>query len=448
MIERTPINELYARGTELGDVTIGGFVEGVRDQKRVQFVIVEDETGRAQAVHSQTSGEWANPELADEISNLTTGSAVEVKGPVVQDSRVKLGGFEIKIEDFTVHSLAKAGIPISGDTELDRRLDWRYLDLRERKKTLIFDVQTTLEASARDWWIQNGYKEIHSPKLLAHPSEAGSEEFAIPYFDRNAYLAQSPQFYKQMAMSAGFGKVFEIGPVFRANPSFTTRHDTEFTSVDAEISWIESHHDVMDAEESLLRHTLQEVLNRHGADIIAHYSGTLEDQGGLFEIPNTPFPRVPLAEARRMVEDAGYTIPEEAKDLDPEAERILCRLTKKIYGSDFVFVTDYPASVRPFYHMRHENDRSLTKSYDLLWRGIEITTGAQREHRYDILLDQIREKGMDEKALEFYTDFFKYGSPPHGGFGLGLTRMLMKITGIKNVREVTFLYRGPKRLTP
>lgn len=448
MIERTPVERLadYAEG--VNDIRVGGFVETVRDQRRVQFLVVGDETGSVQTVNVRDENDPQRSEVAESISSLTTGSVVEVGGKVVQNEKVKLGGLEIQISDLVIHSLAEANLPIRGDTKLDERLNWRYLDLRERKKAQIFDIQTTLEGSAREWWGANGYKEIHSPKLIAHPSEGGSEEFAIPYFDKKAYLAQSPQFYKQMAMAAGFNRVFEIGPVFRANPSFTARHDTEFTSVDAELSWVDSHYDVMDAEESLLRYSLQSVQDKHGVEIISNFSTELQEQGGMFEIPKDPFPRIALADARTMVEETGYKIPAETEDLDPEAERILCKLTKEKYGSDFVFVTDYPVSVRPFYHMRHEDNPDLTKSFDLLWRGVEITTGAQREHRYDTLIEQIREKGMDEKDLEFYTDFFKYGCPPHGGFGLGLTRMLMKITGLNNVREVTFLYRGPKRLTP
>ncbi|MCA9329382.1 aspartate--tRNA(Asn) ligase [Candidatus Saccharibacteria bacterium] len=448
MIERTPIKNLPEHAERGSDVTVGGFVEGLRDQRRIQFLIIGDETGSVQAVNFHGDDDPSRQALTEKISNLTTGSVVEVSGQAVQNERIKLGGLEVRVEDLVLHSLAQPGLPIRNDTNLDTRLDWRYLDLRERKKAHIFDIQTTLEHSAREWWGINGYKEIHSPKLLAQPSEGGSEEFAIPYFGMDAYLAQSPQFYKQMAMAAGFNRVFEIGPVFRANPSFTARHDTEFTSVDAEISWVDSHHDVMDAEESLLRHTLQKVQDKHGLDIIANFGEELNEQGGIFEIPNNPFPRITLDEARRMIEETGYEIPEGAKDLDPESERILCKLIREKYGSDFVFVTDYPVSVRPFYHMRHEDNPNLTKSYDLLWRGVEITTGAQREHRHDQLIAQIKEKGLNEEDLKFYTDFFKYGCPPHGGFGLGLTRMLTKITGLNNVREVTFLYRGPKRLTP
>ncbi len=448
MIERTPIDILPEYAADESDVRVGGFVEKIRDQSRVQFLIVGDETGSVQTVNVRDEHDPNKSDIADSISGLTAGSVVEVGGQVVQNENVKLGGLEIQIDFLAVHSLAKSGLPIREDTSLDNRLNWRYLDLRERKKAHIFDIQTTLENSAREFWSVEGYKEIHSPKLLAHPSEGGSEEFAIPYFDKTAYLAQSPQFYKQMAMAAGFNKVFEIGPVFRANPSFTARHDTEFTSVDAELSWVDSHHDVMDAEEALLRHTLRSVLDKHGIDIISNFGNDLQDQGGIFEIPINPFPRITLEDARRMVEETGYRIPEDAKDLDPESERILCMLTRERYGSDFVFVTDYPTSVRPFYHMRHEDNPSLTKSFDLLWRGVEITTGAQREHRHDVLIEQIKEKGLNEKGLEFYTDFFKYGCPPHGGFGLGLTRLLTKITGLNNVREVTFLYRGPKRLTP
>jgi aspartyl-tRNA synthetase len=256
-----------------------------------------------------------------------------------------------------------------------------------------------------------------------------------------AYLAQSPQFYKQMAMAAGFGKVFEVGPVFRANPSFTSRHDTEFTSVDVEIAWIESHEDVMDFEERWLAHVLAAVKDAHGEQIERTFGAGLV-------VPTLPFPRVSLAEAKEMLRDEGHQVPGAAHDLDPPSERALSALFKETEGHEFVFVIDYPTTVRPFYHMRHTDDDTLTKSFDLLWRGIELTTGAQREHRYEQLMAQAYDKGVDPDPIQYYLDFFRFGAPPHGGFGFGLTRLLMQMLGQENVREVTFLYRGPHRLEP
>ncbi|NLT25519.1 MAG: aspartate--tRNA(Asn) ligase, partial [Microbacteriaceae bacterium] len=247
-------------------------------------------------------------------------------------------------------------------------------------------------------------------------------------------------FFKQMAQSAGFGRIFEIGPVFRADPSFTSRHATEFTGVDAEISWIDSHEDVMNMQEELMRTALQAVKDKHGDAIREHFDVEVVVPG--------PIPRVPLLEARAIVESRGHTFERKDLDLDPEAERELGRWALEEHGSEFVFVTDYPASIRPFYHMRSTEDASLTRSYDLLWNGVEITTGAQREHRVDVLEAQAREKGMDVAELDFYFDFFRYGAPPHGGFGMGLARVMMLLLHQPNLREVTFLFRGPNRLQP
>ncbi len=294
----------------------------------------------------------------------------------------------------------------------------------------------------RDFWYKYEFIEIHSPKLMETASESGAELFKVEYFDRTAYLAQSPQFYKQMAMAAGFDKVFEIGPVFRANPSFTSRHDTEFTSVDVEMAWISSHEDIMNFEEQWLLYVLSVIKSDLGDKILEFYDVSIT-------IPDIPFPRVTMIEAYRILSDMGYVIPRAEKgDLDPEGERILSNYIKKKFNHEFVFVTDYPANIRAFYHMRHEDEPSLTKSFDLLWNGLEVTTGAQREHRIEILISQAQERGLSLASLSHYLDFFRFGCPPHGGYGFGLSRMLMILLGLKNVREATYLYRGPNRLSP
>jgi len=313
--------------------------------------------------------------------------------------------------------------------------------LRRPDRRLIFEVQTTAEAAMREFWHKEGFIEIHTPKLMSSASESGAELFKVEYFDGDAYLSQSPQFYKQMAMAAGFGKVFEIGPVFRANPSFTSRHDTEFTSVDVEISWIDSYEDVMSFEERWLAHVLAAVKLQHGEAIE-------ETFGTELIVPTVPFPRVTLEDAKAMLRDAGHEPPGVGHDLDPPSERALSALIKEQNGHEFTFVTDYPTTVRPFYHMRHAEDQTLTRSFDLLWRGIELTTGAQREHRYEQLLAQAEDKKVDVGPIQYYLNFFRFGAPPHGGFGFGLTRLLMQMLGQENVREVTFLYRGPHRLAP
>jgi aspartyl-tRNA synthetase len=435
-MERTLIESLAEHAGER--VRVRGWVNAVRDQKRVQFVILRDETGMAQVALQKPEEPTA---LNDAVTALTAESAVTIVGEVALDERVKLGGLELRLEELTVDSPAEPEVPIAPDSALDKRIDWRYLDLRRPDRRLIFEIQTTVERAMREHWASLGFLELHSPKLMGSASESGAELFHVDYFETDAYLAQSPQFYKQMAMSGGFGRVFEVGPVFRANPSFTSRHDTEFTSVDVEISWIDSHEDVMAFEEAWVAHVLAVVADEHGAEIESVL-------GGEVVVPTLPFPRIPLEEAKALVAEQGVEVPGAGHDLDPPSERALSAVVRERHGHEFVFVTDYPTTVRPFYHMRHEHDQTLTKSFDLLWRGIEITTGAQREHRYEPLLAQAREKGVDVDSIQYYLDFFRYGAPPHGGFGFGLTRLMMMLCNQDNVREVTFLYRGPHRLTP
>jgi len=423
-------------------VELRGWVHAIRDQKRMQFLVLRDESGLAQLV----LGKQDPPsELNETISALTPESAVTVTGLVVADERVKLGGLEIQLASLAVDSPAEPELPVTPESALDKRIDWRYLDLRRPDRRLIFEVQSTVEHAMREHWREQGFIEIHTPKTMGSASESGAELFKLDYFERTAYLAQSPQFYKQMAIAGGFGKVFEIGPVFRANPSFTSRHDTEFTSVDVELAWIDSHEDVMAFEERWLAHVLSVVAERHGERIASTF-------GVVIGAPTLPFPRIALADAKALLKEHGHEVGEGGldpdHDLDPSSERALSTIVAEQSGSEFVFVCDYPTSVRPFYHMRHEDQPTLTKSFDLLWRGIELTTGAQREHRYEQLLAQAREKNVEVEPIQYYLDFFRYGAPPHGGFGFGLTRLLMQMLGQDNVREVTFLYRGPHRLEP
>ena len=436
MLNRSKISELKSQ--QDGPVTIGGWVETLRDQKRIQFIIIRDESGSVQVTYPRPSEEDS---LADQVSALTHGSFVIVKGQLKHDERVKLGGIEILLEGLEVVSASLPDSPIAEDTSIDKRLDWRFIDFRRPELNLMMQVQTTIEQAWREHWLANDFVEIHSPKLMASPSESHAELFKLEYFEGHAYLAQSPQFYKQMAMSAGLNRVFEIGPVFRADPSFTSRHATEFVSIDMEMSWIDSHEDVMSFQEELMVKAITAVKQKHGERIKELYEIDIE-------IPSTPFPRIPLAEAHEIIEKRGYKVPRTDGDLDPEGERQISQYAKEELGHEFVFLTDYPKHIRPFYHMRHEDNDALTKSYDLIWKGTEITTGAQREHRIEVLEAQAKDKGLDPEGLDFYLDFFRYGVPPHGGFGMGLTRVVMLMLELPNIREASFLFRGPNRLQP
>ena len=424
------------------EVKVCGFVEKIRVMKRNQFLVLRDQTGKVQLYIDS----YQNSELAAIVEGLTEESTIQAIGTVVKNPSVKLGGIEIAVSDIFVESISKATRPINQDSSIEVRLDWRFLDLRDPKKLLIFKTQTVAEQAMREFWIKNGFLEIHSPKLMGTASESGSELFKVPYFGTTAYLSQSPQFYKQMAMNAGFDRIFEIGPVFRANPSFTSRHATEFVCVDSEISWIDSYEDIMKFEESWIQYVMGQIKEKLGNEIKEMY-------GIDVVIPTTPFPRIQFAEAKKIVRETGY-ICNKADDLEPEEERILWEYAQKNFGNDWLFVTEYPASARPFYQMRCHYDNSLTCSYDLLYKGLEVTTGSQREHHYDVLKSQILEKQVTEndskllESLKYYLSFFEYGAVPHGGFGFGLSRFIMKLFNLSSIREAMYLFRGPKRLVP
>jgi nondiscriminating aspartyl-tRNA synthetase len=441
-MERTLVQDAREKIGEC--IALRGFVHTVRNQKAVQFIILRDHTGLMQVVAERSE---ANSILNELIAGLTRESAIQVTGVVVSNPNVKLGQLEIQLQTLSIDSISDATLPIDlfgkTETDVDKRSDWRFLDLRQPENLMIFRIQTTVEMAMREFWISKGFVEIHTPKIMGSPSEGGAELFTLEYFGQTASLAQSPQFYKQMAMAAGMDRVFEIGPAFRADPSFTPRHSTEFTSVDMEMSWIESHHDIMEFEEAWLCHVLKTVKVKHAKEIA-------ETFGVEVVVPSQPFPKLTMAEAQNIVRNKGYTPPADAKkgDIDPLGERLLCEYAQEQYGHEFIFITDYPAEVRPFYHMRKEDELQLTKSFDLLWKWMEITTGAQREHRYDVLVRQATEKGISLESIQFYLDFFKYGCPPHGGFGFGLARLLAAMLNQKSIRDVVFLHRGPNRLIP
>ena len=428
-------------------VELFGWVNVRRDHGKIIFIDLRDRSGIAQLVFTPQ-----NEELYKIAETLRPEWVISVKGEVakrpkgMENPEIETGKVEVKVSELKILSEAKQPIPIQvaekteSEPDLDTRMDWRWLDLRKSEKQLIFKVWTVMEQAFRDFLIQNNFIEIHSPKLMSSPSESGAELFEVKYFKKKAYLAQSPQFYKQMAMAAGFERVFEIGPVFRANPSFTSRHDTEFTSYDLEMSFIDSHQDIINLEQQLIVSMLSSVKEKFGNEINKYYDRNLI-------IPEIPFPQVTLEEVKELL--SGFKISGiEEGDLNPEEERKLCEVIKNKLNHEFVFVTDYPKEKRAFYHMRYKEKTGITKGFDLLWSGLEITTGAQREHRYELLKKQAKEKGLSMKSFQYYLDFFKYGCPPHGGFGFGPSRFLMKILNVSNVREVTYLYRGVKRLSP
>ena len=426
---------------------IQGFVENLRNSKYMAFLVIKDITGTMQV----TVEKEKLPHLVEVIDKLTLDSVVSITGNIVANEYVKLNGIEMIPEEIVIESLADA-LPINRKeipatkkkkaverSSIDQRIDYRWIDLRTEENQMLFKVQTCLVGAMREFLLSKRFVEIHTPKLIGAASESGADVFEVKYFDRNAYLAQSPQFYKQMAMASGLERIFEVGPVVRAEKSYTSKHTTEFTGFDLEFSYIDSFYDVMKMEEELLTYALQKVSEQYGADIERLFGIPLV-------VPTKPFPLVTLAELYKgLEEDFGYTVDESEKgDLTTEAEKLSFEWVKKHYGHEFLFVTDYSAEKRAFYHMRDE--KGIPQGYDLIWRGVEITTGAQREHRYDVLKAQAEEKGLAED-VKFYLDFFRYGCPPHGGFGLGVDRLTMLLLGM-GIKEVMFLFRGPNRLTP
>ncbi len=432
----------YAANVHAADeIRVCGFVDTIRNKSKMAFIVLKDITGKVQV----TVEKGENEALDAAVNSLTPDSVITVIGKAVDSPYVKLGGVEIYPKQIIVESIA-APLPIDREarkgherSSIDQRIDYRWVDLRTEKNQLLFKVQTVLVGAMRDFLREKGFLEIHTPKLIGAASESGSDVFEVKYFDRNAYLAQSPQFYKQMAMASGLERIFEVGPVFRAEKSFTSKHTTEFSGFDLEFSFIESYQDVMTLEAEILAYALGKVKEAYGEEIEKVFGIPLE-------VPTLPFPQMKLADLYAELEaEFGYKVPEEEKgDLTTEAEHLSYDLAKKKYGHEFLFVTDFGAEKRAFYHMRDEN--GIPQGYDLIWRGVEITTGAQREHRYEQLKAQAEEKGLAED-VKFYLEFFKYGCPPHGGFGLGIDRLTMLLLGM-TIKEVMFLFRGPTRLTP
>lgn len=423
------------------EITLSGFAEKIRNLQWVQFIVLRNKTDRLQITIEKSDEN--NKEMIEIVDKLTCESTIKVTGILKKNEKVKMGGMELIPSKIEVTSISEAELPISITNKdaslIDTRMDNRFLDLRNDINGNIFRIQSEFVRGMRQYLYDNDFTEIHTPKIIGAASESGSDVFELSYFDTKAYLAQSPQFYKQMAMAAGFGKVFEVAPCFRAEKSYTNRHATEFTSFDVEFSYINSYEDVMDLEEDLIISGLTSVKEKYGSLIKEMY-------GVDVVVPTKPFPRIKLQDLyKKLQEKYNYQIPDhDVGDMNAETEKLTSRYAMEEFGHEFIFVTDFSKTKRAFYHMR-KND--IPQGYDLIWKGTEITTGAQREHRYDILCKQADEKGLG-KDVEFYKDFFKYGCPPHGGFALGVDRLTMLLLGLPSLKETMFLFRGPNRLNP
>jgi aspartyl-tRNA synthetase len=433
------VNELKQHIGE--EISFSGFVDVVRDKKWVQFVILRDSTGKVQMTVEKSVEE--NASMVELVSSLSHDSVIKINAKVVENEAVKLGGLELIPTSIEVLSKAEE-LPFDYNNldgvNLDTRLDYRWLDIRNEKNMLVRQIESCMVEAMRNYLYENNFTEIHTPKLIGAASESGSEVFEVKYFDRKAYLAQSPQFYKQMALAAGLDKVFEVAPCFRAENSNTNRHATEFTSFDLEFSYIDSYEDVMSLEEDLLIAGLTKVKEKYGDKIAEVF-------GKEVIVPTKPFPRIAIKDLYKELHDRyNFDIPkEDVGDMNAEAEKLTYKLAQEVYNTEFMFIVDYAATKRPFYHMRDENGK--LQGYDLIWRGTEITSGAQREHRYEELCKNAKEKGLGED-VKFYLQFFKYGCPPHGGFAIGVDRLTMLLLGLPSLKETEFIFRGPNRLEP
>lgn len=415
---------------------ICGWVEKIREQKTMQFVIIKDSTGCIQVAIEKEK----QPEIAKIVSTLTRQSVVRFKGKTVKAEMVKLGGIEFLPTEIEVESIAQE-LPIDSESGKELKMDYRWIDLRQEKEKLIFQIRTYAEMVMREYFIQKGYIEIHSPKITSQCSEGGADVFALDYYGQKAYLTQSPQFYKQMAMASGFEKVFEIGAYYRAEKSYTARHTAEATCLDFEVAHVSSHHELMDIEEEWFIYLLSKIKEKYGQIIKEIFDEEVK-------VP-TKIPRIKLCEVFKIFKEYyGLEIAEEEMlDLSPDQEALICKYASEHLGSEAVFVTDYPAEARAFYSKKIDGTFD-SMTFDMLYKGWEMNSGAVREHRYEELKTQIEEHGIDSEKMSDYLEFFKYGCPTHGGIGFGIERFIAKLLGLPSIKEAIYLFRGPSRLKP
>ena len=437
-MERVLISDLKEK---IGNqVRIQGRVSTIRNQGKIVFLMIKDRTGIVQCV----AWEGNNKELVKTLKSVTPESIVSITGLVKEAKQVTLG-YEVEIEEVIIDSLSETPLPIvieeeykNNLTALEQRLDYRWIDLRSNKNSLMVEVSSFFFEKLREFCIQNNFIQIHTPKILGVASEGGANVFEVKYFDRKAYLAQSPQFHKQMAIASDIERVFSIGPAFRAEKSYTTRHLTEYTSFDIEMAYIDSFRDVCDFEERMLTFTLEKIAERFGDQIKELFGIEVKKPQNKFEYLTVKEAKEKLAKANIPSKDDG--------DFSPEEERALSKIVEEESGSEFLFVTEFPHDKRAFYHMKDPHNQEYALGFDLLWKGVEITTGAQREHRTEHLIKNAEERGIKTETLQEYFDYFRYGCPPHGGFAIGTERFLMKLLGYSTVLETSFLPNTPNRL--
>ena len=429
------IQEVISGDYEGRTVRMNGTVHTIRHMGEVAFVILRKAEGLVQCVCEGASGHVDLKELKEEC-------AAEVKGTVRKEERAP-HGFEIRVEDIKILSRPADTMPIPVNkwklnTSLETKLAFRPISLRNIRERAKFKIQEGIVRGFRDYLFSQGFTEIHTPKIVARGAEGGSNVFKLDYFNKKAELGQSPQFYKQ-TMVGVYDRVFETAPVFRAEKHNTTRHLNEYTSLDFEMGYIDGFEDIMAMETGFLQYMV-DLLKKD-------YEKELKILG--VTLPNVDkIPTVRFDEAKRKVAEKYGRKIRNPYDLEPEEEALIGQYFKEECDADFVFVTHYPSKKRPFYAMDDPADPTFTLSFDLLYHGLEITTGGQRIHDYNMLLEKIEKRGMTTEGMEQYMDTFKHGMPPHGGLGIGLERLTMKLIGEDNVRETTLFPRDMSRLEP
>ena len=426
---------VFADGMEGREVKVNGAIMSVRNMGDIAFVILRKRDGVLQTVYEKGVTDADFAELREE-------TFVEVSGVLRKEERAPRG-MELRLKSVRILSKPEEPMPIAVSkwkmsASLEAKLDMRSLTLRNLRERARFRIQEGIARAFREYLHGEGFTEIHSPKIGAKGAEGGANVFKLDYFHRPAVLAQSPQFYKQMMVGV-FDRVFETGPVFRAEKHNTKRHLNEYTSLDFEMGFIDSFQDIMAMETGFLQYTM-ELLKKDYKTELDMLDITLPK---VDEIPQVRFD-----EAKRLVAEKYNRQIRNPYDLEPEEEALIGRYFEEEYGADFVFVTHYPSKKRPFYAMDDPDDKTFTQSFDLLFKGLEVTTGGQRIHEYQMLLDKIEAKGMTTEGMDQYLDIFKHGMPPHGGLGIGLERLTMKLIGEDNVRETCLFPRDLSRLEP
>jgi nondiscriminating aspartyl-tRNA synthetase len=429
-MERTLIEALNKKIGE--KVIVKGWIHRIRKLSKITFIILRDRSGLVQCVIS--------PEVTD-VKGIKSESVVEIKG-IINEAKNFTGNVEIQVEELNIISLVEKDIPIEINNEeltinIDTLLNNRVLSLRHIKTNAIFKIQAAIVQGFTNFLKEKDFTQVFSPKLVAEGAEGGTAIFEVKYFEKKAYLAQSPQFYKQMLVAAGYERVFEVGHVYRAEEHNTLRHLNEYVSLDFEMGFIENEFEIMKLEIELLKHIL--------AYIKTDCSKELDILNVDLPSIGEQIPHMRLDEAIEILRKE-YGKVELERDLDPEGEKIIGQYAKEKFNSDFLFLTHYPRAKRPMYTM--PADENLTHSFDLLFRGLEITTGGQRIHSYEMLKENMILKGYNPDSFNSYLDIFKYGVPPHGGLAIGLERLTAQLLGYKNVREATLFPRDRERLTP